>query len=95
MEFKKERNRIFLEDATNKTILAEITFSEIEEGLVDINHTYVSDTLQGKGVASLLVQAVVDELKAQHKSCITSCVYAKAWFKRHPEETSIWSDQAH
>lgn len=93
MELKKEKNRIFFEDEKNKTILAEITFPDIGEGLVDINHTYVSDTLRGQGIASLLVQEVVDELRLQHKTCITSCVYAKAWFKRHPKDAAIWVNQ--
>lgn len=83
MELKKEKDRIYIEE--NKELLAEITFPEVTETLVDINHTYVSDKLRGQGVASKLVQAVVDELVKENKTCLTSCSYAKAWFDKHPE----------
>ena len=42
MEFKYDNNRIYIEKE-DKTLLAEITFPEVETGVCDINHTYVSD----------------------------------------------------
>lgn len=85
MEFKYEDNRIYVEKE-NGELLAEITFPETEEGIVDIDHTYVSDELRGQGVAGKLVKAAADTISASGKKAKTSCSYAASWAEKHPEE---------
>lgn len=46
MDFKKENNRIYLEDDKGDT-LAEITFPFLDKDLVTINKTFVSPTRYG------------------------------------------------
>ena len=48
MEFIKETNRIY---ATNEegTVVAEITYSETEEGVCTIEHIEVDEALRGQG----------------------------------------------
>ena len=50
MEFTKETNRIFAKDVAGK-LIAEITFPNRSATTVDINHTFVDDSLRGQGVA--------------------------------------------
>ena len=92
MEFQKSEGRIFARDETGK-LVAEITVPTVAEGVADIDHTFVDESLRGQGVAGKLVQAAVDELKAQGLQAKTSCWYAAQWFERHPEEQGLlWKD---
>lgn len=50
MEFQKEPGRIFALGEDGK-LLAEITFPTGEDGVADINHTFVDESLRGQGVA--------------------------------------------
>ena len=56
MEFQKEPGRIFALGEDGK-LLAEITFPTGEDGVADIDHTFVDESLRGQGVASQLVRA--------------------------------------
>ena len=88
MEFQKEPGRIYAlgEDGT---LLAEITFPTGEDGVADIDHTFVDESLRGQGVASQLVRAAAAELRAQGKRAKTSCWYAAQWFEKHPQEQDL------
>ncbi|MBU5471150.1 MAG: GNAT family N-acetyltransferase [Lachnospiraceae bacterium] len=85
MEFKYDNNRIYIEKE-DKTLLAEITFPEVETGVCDINHTYVSDELRGQGIAGKLVKAAVNQIKKEGKTFRTSCSYAASWTQKHADE---------
>lgn len=84
MELKKESNRIYLENPEGKTI-AEITFLERDNGVVEIDHTLVDDSLRGQGIAGKLVQQAADQLRAEGKKAVVTCSYAMKWFQKHPE----------
>lgn len=88
MEFKKSEGRIYAQSEDGK-LLAEVTFPTGKDGVVDINHTFVDDSLRGQGVAGQLLRAAVDEVRAQGKQTRTSCWYAAQWFERHPEEQDL------
>lgn len=70
-------------------ILAEITFPDIDENTVNINHTYVDDSLRGKGIAGQLVEAAAKQIRSQGKKAVPTCSYAADWFERHPEYGDI------
>ena len=82
MEFIKEKGKIYSRDLNGK-IVAEIDFEEIEEGVYDIYHTFVDESLRGKGVASLLVQEAVMEIQSKNGKIKASCSYAKKWLENH------------
>ncbi|MDU7337403.1 MAG: GNAT family N-acetyltransferase [Clostridium sp.] len=88
MEFTKEDNRIFSNDETGK-LIAEITFPNISSTTVDINHTFVDDSLRGQGVAGKLMLAAVDSIRAQGKKAIATCPYAVAWFEKNNEFSNL------
>ena len=54
MEYITEKNRIYSKDSDG-SIIAEVTFPEVECGIYNINHTFVDTSLRGKGVAGKLV----------------------------------------
>lgn len=88
MEFTKEANRIFANDETG-TLIAEVTFPNISATTVDINHTFVDDSLRGQGVAGKLMLAAVGTIRAQGKRAVATCPYAVAWFQKNPEFSEI------
>ena len=85
MDFFKEENKIYLKD-TKDNVLAEIEFDEIEEGIYNIYHTFVDESLRGKGVASKLVEEAIKEIKKRNGKITATCSYAKAWIDKHKKE---------
>ena len=79
MEFQKEPGRIIALGEDGK-LLAEITFPTGEDGVADIDHTFVDESLRGQGVASQLVRAAAAELRAQGKRAKTSEKYCAGIF---------------
>ena len=86
MEFQREDGRIFAMDGDR--LVAEVTFPA-ENGVADIDHTFVDDSLRGQGVAGKLVRAAVDQIRADGRKARVTCSYAKTWFEHHPEEADL------
>ena len=85
MDFIKEKERIYAIDENGK-VIAEIEFKEVENGVYDIFHTFVDETLRGQGVASKLVEQAVKEIQAKNGKITASCLYAIKWLdKNHIE----------
>ena len=47
--------------------------------------TRVPPELEGQGVASRLVQAALDDARAQHLTVVPICRFVTAYIRRHPE----------
>jgi predicted GNAT family acetyltransferase len=62
--------------------LAEMTYSRTDEKLVIIDHTEVSEKLQGLGVGRKLLNATVAWARETGTKIIATCPYAKAQFER-------------
>jgi predicted GNAT family acetyltransferase len=88
MDFQKETNRLFAEDADGK-LVAELTFPEVSEGVVDIDHTFVDNSLGGQGVGGQLLEAAYDLLKEDGRKATLTCPFAVDWFSKHPEKGDI------
>jgi hypothetical protein len=88
MDFKHESNRIYLENEKGECI-AEVTFPQVSENKVNINRTYVDNSLRGRGVADKLMSEVMDDLKKSNKKAVVTCSYAAGWLKTHPEYKDV------
>lgn len=82
MEFQIEPGRIFLMNEQQE-VIAEATYSPIREGVVDIDHTYVSPALRGQGIAARLMETLALELRKQGLKAVASCAYAESWLIRN------------
>ena len=82
MEFQIVEGRIYYEDERNE-VLAEVTYAPVSEGVVDIDHTYVSPALRGQGIAGKLMEALAADLRARGLKATASCSYAEIWFSRN------------
>lgn len=84
MNVKCERNRVFAADGKGE-VLGEVTFPDCENGHVVIDSTFVKPELRGQRLASDLMRATYNEIKAQDKKACLRCPYAIKWFDRHPQ----------
>lgn len=62
--------------------LAEMTYSRTDDKLVIIDHTEVSEKLQGLGIGRKLLNAAVAWARETKTKIIATCPYAKAQFER-------------
>ncbi|MBP1326050.1 putative GNAT family acetyltransferase [Leucobacter exalbidus] len=51
-------------------------------------HTGVDDAYAGQGLASVLVQAVIDDVIARGFAIVPVCPYVAKWLTKHPEYAS-------
>lgn len=88
MNFTHNENQIAL-FSDEGHLLAEITFPRINDTTVNINHTFVDESLRGQGIAGKLMAELVQELTAENLTAIPTCSYAVKWFDKHPEYSHL------
>ena len=64
--------------------LAEMTYSMANQIMI-IDHTQVDDALRGTGASRRLVQAAVEWARAEKKTILLLCPFAKSVFDKTPE----------
>jgi hypothetical protein len=48
-----------------------------------IDHVEAPPALRGTGAASALMEAIVDQARAEKRTIVPLCGYAAAWLRRH------------
>ncbi len=67
---------------------AEMTYTKLGSALISIDHTFVPDSMRGKGVAQALALNAVEDARKTGWKIIPRCSFMQAQVKRHPD----WSD---
>ena len=88
MQIQHEENHaqgaFFILDDQQQRV-AELTYYFVDEKTINANHTYVSETLRGQGVADKLYQALVAFIQENQLKLVPSCSYiAKNWQRDNP-----------
>lgn len=87
MEFTDKIDRVcFVENG--KTV-AEVTFQKRSEDVVEIDHTFVHDSMRGQGIAGKLMQRLSERLRREKKKAVPVCSYAVKWFEKHDEYKDV------
>ncbi|MDD4204223.1 MAG: GNAT family N-acetyltransferase [Acholeplasmataceae bacterium] len=86
--FQHKNNRFFMNDENGKMV-AEITYS-VSDKIIIIDHTFVDPSLRGQGIASKLVDSVVELAKKENKKIIPLCPYTKKLFENSETYQKIW-----
>jgi uncharacterized protein len=60
-------------------------YYKLDGNVITFEHTEVPPELGGKGVGSKLVQAALDQVRAEGMKVIAECPFVKAWIGKHPE----------
>jgi predicted GNAT family acetyltransferase len=90
MIFIHEQNKVYLNDESNHMV-AVVTFPRVKENVVNIDHTYVDNSLRGQGIAGRLMEETVSQLRENDLKATLSCSYAVKWFEEHPECSDVLS----
>lgn len=88
MEWAAERDAVRCLNEQGE-VVAEVTFPEVEPGVVEINHTFVDESLRGQGIAGQLLGRAVASIAASGYRARPTCSYAVRWFEKHPEHTNL------
>jgi len=65
---------------------AYLRYSKSGESEVDLYTTVVPSSMEGKGVAKLLVRAAIDFARDSDLSVVPTCWYVDGYLKRNPQE---------
>ena len=79
----KGRYVVRLDDAE-----AEMTYSRAGDTMIIIDHTEVPNAMRGRSVGQALVRRAVEDARAEGRSIVPLCPFAKAQSERHAE----WQD---
>jgi len=85
---KKGKNQFYIGENIENA-LAKITFIPTSESKIIIDHTYVSDSLRGRGIALQLIKKVVEYARQENKKIIPLCPYAKKVLMENDEYKDI------
>ncbi|MDR1704751.1 MAG: N-acetyltransferase [Clostridiales bacterium] len=88
IELYAEPGRVYVQGSAG-SMVAEITFPKIAPGKVNFNHTYVAPNLRGQGVATKMIRAAIDSVRAEGLKAAATCPFAVKWFDAHPEDRDI------
>ena len=64
---------------------AVIVYRPAGDGVLELVHTEVPESLSGQGVGSRLVKGALDMIRARGTRVIPSCSFVAAYIQRHPE----------
>ncbi len=81
MDFITKTDRIICLE--NSKEVGEVTFPETEKNIFDINHTFVDESMQGRGVAAQLVRRAINEINQRGGEIKTSCSYARKYIEKN------------
>lgn len=83
MEYKHYDNEIV--GVSDGEVVANVTFPTEEDGVVNIEHTFVKDEFRGKSIARELMIELVKNLEETKRVAILTCPYAVEWFSQNPQ----------
>ncbi len=90
MTFTLSENQIVCKEG--ETVLAEVRFPACGDGVVDINRTFVDESLRGQGTAGQMMERVAASLRETNRKAVASCSYAQKWFEKHPEYSDLTAE---
>lgn len=88
-EIKQGNNKFYVgEDENNPK--AEITYKQVDNNEIEIDHTGVSDELGGQGLGTKLVDAVVEHARQNNLKIIASCPFAKDVLEKNDNYQDVY-----
>ena len=68
---------------------AYLTYRDLGDGVLDLDHTYVPREHRGRGIASQLTAHALGHARERGLRVVPSCPYVAAYIARHPEYREI------
>jgi uncharacterized protein len=89
----KENKGVFFIPGEEDEPLAELIYMKQGDHTLIVEHTEVSEVLQGQNIGFQLVNAVVDYARQQGFTIIPMCYFAKSVIDKKPEFQDVLEDQ--
>lgn len=67
------------------TLAGHADYRPLEEGSVDFDHTVIDPAFRGQGLSTPLIQAALDEARAQGWHIKASCSAVAHFINKHPD----------
>ena len=84
----ESNGEFFLLDQNGDKV-AELTYFFVDEQTINANHTYVSETLRGQGVADQLYRELVNFVRDKKLKLIPTCSYIVKKWQRENRSQSV------
>ncbi len=84
----ESNGEFFLLDQNGNKV-AELTYFFVDEQTINANHTYVSETLRGQGVADQLYRELVNFVRDKKLKLIPTCSYIVKKWQRENKSQSV------
>ena len=84
----ESHGEFFLLDQNGDKV-AELTYFFVDEQTINANHTYVSETLRGQGVADQLYRELVNFVRDKKLKLIPTCSYIVKKWQRENKSQSV------
>ncbi len=85
MDWNFEKGRIYSVSDSGE-LMAEATYEVLENGDLNVDHSYVNPSLRGRGVADEMMKVVAEYLRKEGYRAVASCSYAHIWFERNQDK---------
>ena len=69
---------------------AYITYDD-QDGNMHLTHTIVPEELAGKGLAKMLLEDVLEQIKKADKKAVAQCSYIVKYQEKNPEKSDIFA----
>ncbi|MGB0523106.1 MAG: GNAT family N-acetyltransferase [Flammeovirgaceae bacterium] len=69
--------------------LAFLAYTNLQNKVLTLNHTDVSDKLKGKGVGKKLIEASVNFAREKQMKVVPNCPYAQTIFNKNPDFKTV------
>ena len=69
--------------------IAYITYDD-QNGEMHLTHTIVPEELAGKGLAKMLLEDVLQEIKKDNKKAVAKCSYIVKYQEKNPEASDLF-----
>lgn len=67
-----------------------ITYNDVSDDQIEINHTGVPSEMGGQGLGTALVEAVVNYARDNGKKVSATCPFAAKVIEKHPEFQDVY-----
>ncbi len=84
----ESNGEFFLLDQNGDKV-AELTYFFVDEQTINANHTYVSETLRGQGIADQLYRELVNFVRDKKLKLIPTCSYIVKKWQRENKSQSV------
>ncbi len=70
--------------------IAYITYDD-KDGNMHLTHTIVPEELAGKGLAKILLEDVLEQIKKAGKKAVAECSYVIKYQEKNPEKSDLFA----